>query len=485
MKKKFKVLIGSFTNEANAHVPHYAEITNFDICFGDSCIERMEVGPVFEKNNVTVIPTIYADSGSDGVITRETFDYIESTFLRMVKEHLDEIDGIYLHLHGASEVLGLGSGDHHILKELRKVVGEYLPIMVTCDPHGNLMKEYVEATTLIRSYRESPHRDAKETKLLVAQMLCDYLKNRTNTHSVYRKLPLILGGEQSVSDDEPVKSINVFMDEMEKDHRILSASWHPGYIRHDSEVAGCGIVVVPTSEEYLAYAEEKADELAKYVWDKRKEFHYTGKTAKPDKAVEMAIDCKGKPFFITDSGDNVTSGSTGWNTYVLRQFLAKKNLKKTVLFASICDPKAYELLNSKKDGEKVHFTLGVGYDEMSKPVELDAKIVTRGPINGFMYRDHNQAFGYGVLVRLTDKPIDVFVASTDQPMVEIHQFVDAGIKDVKKYDIVIVKQGYIFWELKEIAKDYVMSLTNGATLQDTANLDFKKIMRPMFPVDKI
>ncbi|MCG4877829.1 M81 family metallopeptidase, partial [Eggerthella lenta] len=85
---------------------------------------------------------------------------------------MQEADGIFLMLHGASEVEGIGSGDHHILKEIRKITGPYLPIAVVCDPHGNLCREYAEATTIIRSYRESPHTDADATMQKVAEMLC-------------------------------------------------------------------------------------------------------------------------------------------------------------------------------------------------------------------------------------------------------------------------------------------------------------------------
>ena len=83
-----------------------------------------------------------------------------------------------------------------------------MPIAVVCDPHGNLTKEYVESTQIIRSYRESPHTDAIESDIRVAKELIDIMQNRQNIHSIYRKLPLILGGEQSVSTDEPVLSIN-------------------------------------------------------------------------------------------------------------------------------------------------------------------------------------------------------------------------------------------------------------------------------------
>lgn len=484
MQKKIKVLIGSFTAESNEHVPTKCESRNFDYGFGEECIDKMEIRDIFEAEDIELIPTIYADSGANGIITYETFAYIESTFFRIVKEHLREIDGIYLHLHGASEVENLGSGEQHLLKKLRSITGKYLPIMVTCDPHGNLTEEYVQSTTLIRSYRESPHTDARETKRHVAQLLCNFLKNRRDIHSIYRKLPLILGGEQSVSTDEPVLSINRYLDELEKDERILSASWHVGYLRHDTACAGCGIVVVPASEKDIDYANGQADRLAEYVWEKRHEFHYTGLTAQPQEALEMALRFEGSPAFITDSGDNVTSGATGWNTYILRQVLGVRELKKKVLFASICDPITFEELNKRKEGEQIHISLGMNYDELSRSVELDVVVKARGPITGFMYRDHTKAFGQSVTVSVVGKPVDIMVASTRQPVVEIHQFDDANLC-IEEYDLIVVKQGYIFWQLKEKAKFYVMSLTDGATLQDTKVIPFKRIRRPMFPIDDI
>ena len=79
----------------------------------------------------------------------------------------------------------------------------------------------------------------------------------------------------------------------------------------------CGVVVVPATEQDNAYAENLADKLAETVWQKRHEFHYTGLTAKPQEALRMALEFEGKPVFLTDSGDNVTSGASGWNTFVL------------------------------------------------------------------------------------------------------------------------------------------------------------------------
>jgi len=479
-----KVLVAHFTNEANANVPGMCEFDQMALSYGEKCIDNMHIREVFESENVEMIPALMATSGSAGVITKEVYDYIYAKIMRVVREHLNEIDGIFLEFHGASYVEGVGSGDHDLLKGIRSIVGPYIPIAIVCDPHGNLTEEYVLSTQCIRSYRESPHIDAIESDIRVAKELIDICRNRENIHSIYRKLPLILGGEQSVSADEPVASINRYMDEMEKDPRVRSASWHVGYIRHDCPEAGCAIVVVPATEADQQYCEAKADELAKYVWDRRHEFHYTGYTAQPEAALKEALAFEGKPVFITDSGDNSTSGSTGWNTYVLRQFLAVEDLKKKVLFASITDEALCKKLLTKEIGEVLDVDLGVGYDELSKTVPLNVKIVAKGGIKGFMMFDHNKVYANTVTVECTNCPISIIVADNSYTLCEQHQYEEAGV-NWDDYDIIVVKQGYIFPDLKAKGKLSIMSLTNGATLQDTARLPFKLVMRPMYPIDNI
>ena len=479
-----KVLLAHFTNEANANVPNICEFDQMHLSYGDKCIEDMHIREVFERSNIEMLPAIMATSGSSGVIAKEVFDYITAKITRVIKENINSIDGVFLEFHGASYVEEIGSGDFYLLERIRELLGPYIPIAIVCDPHGNLTKEYVESTQIIRSYRESPHTDAIESDIRVAKELIDIMQNRQNIHSIYRKLPLILGGEQSVSTDEPVLSINKYMDEMEKDPRVRSASWHVGYIRHDCPEAGCAIVIVPQTANDIEYCEQKADELAKYVWDKRHEFHYTGYTAEPDKAIEEALAFDGKPVFITDSGDNSTSGSTGANTFVLRQFLAIKDLKKKVLFASICDVKTFKQLSLLNINDSCEIDLGANYDELSESVHLQVKIIASGGIKGFMMFDHNKVFAHTITVNIINTNIYIIVADNPYTLCEMHQYEEAGL-NIDDYDIIIVKQGYIFPDLKAKGKLSIMSLTNGATLQNTAKLPFKLICRPMYPIDNI
>ena len=483
-----KVLAVRMATESNANIPLKNTILDYNLAINSQkMLDNMMVADLFEKEGIELIPSVFAASGPSGVIERNCFDYLESCVLNQVRNHLEELDGILMFLHGASEVDGLGSGEHHLLKEIRKLTGAYLPVAIACDPHGNLCKEYVEGANIIRSYRESPHTDMEATFFQVAGMLIDLLKNRKHITPVYRKLPLILGGEQSVSTDEPVKTINRFMDEMEKDERLLSVSWHVGYIRHDTDVAGCGVVVVPSDNRYREFAKEKAEELAQFVWERRHEFHYTGTTAEPEEALKMALANENKPAFITDSGDNTTSGATGWNTYILRQAL-QADSDKRFLFASICDPKAVAALSRMAIGETGKISLGMDYDELSKAVDLTVTVRHKGsvlqPIGYSSGAGGFDKFGNCVTVSVEGRPIDIIVADRRQAYTLKEQYVEAGV-DWDAYDIIVVKLGYIFPALKEKAGFYVMSLTDGATLQDTRRLKFKRIMRPMYPLDEI
>ena len=148
-----KVLVGLFTCESNANIPLNNEITQFVLGFGEDLAKNARVADVFANENIDIIPSIYASAGASGVIKKDCFEYIESCFVKACKEHKDEIDGVWLQLHGASYVEEYGSGDQHILKTIREILGPYIPIAIVFDPHGNLTKEYVENCTIIRSYR--------------------------------------------------------------------------------------------------------------------------------------------------------------------------------------------------------------------------------------------------------------------------------------------------------------------------------------------
>ena len=78
--------------------------------------------------------------------------------------------------------------------------------------------------------------------------------------------------------------------------------------------------------------------------------------------------------------------------------------------------------------------------------------------------------------------VHVIVTKKRKPYHYEKDFTDLGLEP-RKTDILVVKIGYLVPELYAIRKDWIMALTPGGVDQDLERLDYKNIMRPMFPLD--
>ena len=136
-----------------------------------------------------------------------------------LKSNIGEIDAIYLQFHGASGIRDLEevSAEHVLLKRIREIAGRYIPVALVMDPHGNVTQDLVSRVNIVRCYRQSPHSDSVDTERVVAEKLIDLMEHRRPMRPVMRKIPIMVGGERSVSAMEPMCSINRLLDEAEEE----------------------------------------------------------------------------------------------------------------------------------------------------------------------------------------------------------------------------------------------------------------------------
>lgn len=477
-----KVFVAHMTSECNEHVRKDATLDDFLLLYGDECIDAMHVRDIFEGHGIEIVPSIFASLHPSGMIEREAFDYISSTVLDALKDHLDEIDAIYLQLHGASGIRDLEgvSAEHFLLKRMREIAGRHIPIALVMDPHGNVTEELVSRTNIVRCYRQSPHSDSVETERIVAEKLVDLMEHRRTMKPVMRKIPIMVGGERSVSAMEPMRSINRLLDEAEEDPRVFSCSYHIGYIRHDDDKLGAAVVVVPNTPADAAYCAEVADRISRYAWDHRFEFKFTGNYGELDEAVRAAVGFEGKTAVITDSGDNCGAGGAGENTLVLRELLSQDVNGKRVLVAGINDARACEELSSCVEGSHVSFDLGSGFDELSAPVAIEGTLRHAGEAAMGLGQIH--VVGPCYVVAIDGTSIEVLIVNRNVQYGTMEQFAYAGV-DFHDYDIVVVKMGYLDTYLIPETAFHVMALTDGPTIQRSESIPFKRIYRPMWPMD--
>lgn len=79
--------------------------------------------------------------------------------------------------------------------------------------------------------------------------------------------------------------------------------------------------------------------------------------------------------------------------------------------------------------------------------------------------------------------ISVIVTKKRKPYHRERDFTDLDLNP-RETDIVVVKIGYLVPELYNMRGDWIMALTPGGVDQDLERLGYKRINRPMFPLDK-
>ncbi|MGA1776864.1 MAG: MlrC C-terminal domain-containing protein, partial [Flavobacteriaceae bacterium] len=79
--------------------------------------------------------------------------------------------------------------------------------------------------------------------------------------------------------------------------------------------------------------------------------------------------------------------------------------------------------------------------------------------------------------------IRVIVTKKRKPYHREKDFTQLGLNP-RAADVLVVKIGYLVPELYAMRGDWIMALTPGGVDQDLERLDYKRINRPMFPLDK-
>ena len=79
--------------------------------------------------------------------------------------------------------------------------------------------------------------------------------------------------------------------------------------------------------------------------------------------------------------------------------------------------------------------------------------------------------------------VDAVFTELRSAFIEKGNFDKANV-DLLGYEIVVVKLGYLFTELKPFADRELFALTDGASCVELNRLGLKRILRPMFPLDE-
>lgn len=429
-----------------------------------------------ERKRADWIPILCGHALPGGIVAREAYENLMSKIISGLKEN-GPFDGILFDIHGAMSVVGLDDPEGDMIIRIRQVIGKKPIISTTMDLHGNVSERLAENTDLITCYRMAPHEDAIDTKKRAVENLLNRIESGKGKpkFKAWIPVPILLPGEKTSTRIEPGKSLYAKVSPAAEQEGILDAAIWIGYAWAD-EPRNHGVVMVTGDDKEKVTL--TAEYLAKSFWDVRSQFEFVAPTKDLKECLDKAIVSKKHPFMISDMGDNPTAGGAGDVTWTLQKILNRDEFKKedgpSLIYASIPGPNLIDEAVKAGVGGKVEGQAGAIVDNRFAPPLMLSGIV-ESIVPGDVYAETEVVLKIG--------SVHVIVTKKRKPYHYEKDFTRLGLNP-SQTDIVVVKIGYLVPELYNMRGDWLMALTPGGVDQDLERLGYRRIIRPMFPLDK-
>ena len=476
-----RIMVAKFFDETNTFIPenHTLEMVKENAVYGNDMLTQKGMvhgipgtsldgfRDVMEMFDVELIGSISV-SGDYRLMTADVFDYVTGHMIDTLDQN--EVDGIYVSMHGAGVTEAHDDLEGDTLELLRNKVGPDIPIVFTLDLHSTLTEKMARNADAVSIYRTYPHTDAYDVGYEVGAILIGTLIGKIKPVIAVKHIPLLIGPPLNVvTADMPIRQVYDKAREMQRTiPGVLTCCPAHGFMQQDVPNAGAGVMV--TVDQDLDLAQRLADELAELMFSFRKDYWID--LPGPEETIRLAQKSD-KPVAISDSGDNIGGGGAGDGTHLLREIL---NQQVKSAFVQIYDPKATLKAFEAGEGASISLEVGGWSDKMyGPPVPISGK-VTKLSVDSDPWHKAARIDHHGVTVLLNTKRI----GPNDQANVR-----GMGIIP-ENYQMTVCKGSFAFRpQYPESIFNYIMSATPGYVSADLETFDWKRVNRPIYPLDDI
>lgn len=478
-----RIFMAVLMQESNAFSPHLTDYNDFKISRGSEMLEKLPVTRIFQDAGCELIPSLMAYAVPGGRLKQADFQTFVTEIIASLQA--EPVDGVWLYLHGALEVTGIGSGETALLQAIRRAIGWTVPVAIALDLHANNTPELIKAANVIVGYQTAPHTDEEETQVSAARLLLRCLMHQVLPHPVMVRIPMLITGERATTGVEPMHSLIGLLRQVEQDPGIWCASYFVGMAWVDTHYCGASIVITaePGQEDQAA---SLALSIAGQAWSHRSSFHFEEEALPPEAALSAAMTAAAagtRPVFLTDAGDNVTAGAAGDSAFLLQQALRQP--VSGALFAGLIDRPLLEQCHSMPVGQMFDAAMGGTLDPQSVRIALRVRLLWQGCILDSSGRRQTEA----ALVRCIgfagdqlDHSIDL-IATGIRCAFTSPQIIESTPVKIADYSMIIVKQGYLYDALRQVASRSIMVLTPGSGSQNIETFQYQNVIRPVYPLD--
>ena len=499
MSTPYRVGIGGIAIESSTFSPLLAGLDDFTIQRGDQLQARYPFMPAWRFPNqhaVEWLPLLYARAIPGGAVRRDAYHTMKAELLDRLRAALP-LDGFYFDVHGAMFVEGMEDAEADLAGAIREFVGPRCLISASQDLHGNVSARLVELVDLFTAYRLAPHDDAIPTRERACAHLLECLAHGIRPLRAWTRIPAILPGERTSTLVEPGQTVYARLAESDgvvtshglgdgvaQVHRrstapvpgVIDASLWVGYVWADEPRSGASVVVTGTDPTAIT---READKIARRYWDARHAFDFVAPAGSADWCIDRAAQSAAageKAIFISDSGDNPTAGGVGDVPHLLARLLAHPDFaggRRTAIYASIPDRAAVQACLAAGVGAQVEVSLGGKLDRIhGQPLPL------RGLVAALLRDD---PVGGDIAV-IRHGGVSAIVTSRRKPYHYVRDLQAVGLEPAQ-LDVTAVKIGYLVPDLRRAARHALLALTPGAVNQDIPRLTYRRVPRPVFPLD--
>ncbi|MCH7687028.1 MAG: M81 family metallopeptidase, partial [Planctomycetes bacterium] len=433
-----------------------------------------------EQAGVELLPLLCVRAQPAGVVTNESFNMLLGRFL----ERLDQvmpIDGVVLDLHGAMVTEQYEDAEGAFIAAVRKLVGPDVPIFVTLDFHANITKPMAELADCIVGFDTYPHVDMRERGTEAVELLIQTIRGEVKPVQVYRQLPLITLPPMQCTLREPMQSLMQKVHRMEAEPGVLTATVSMGFPFADIHDAGVSVLVTTDGDAELA--NQKVDELADQLWELRDDLQ--PKLTTIEETIRFTnAEADGLVIFA-DGSDNPGGGAPCDGTVAL-QALIDADFQGGVV-GILYDPETVRQAHAAGVGVTIDAEIGGKTDDRHGSTVhakayvktlSDGKFIHRGPMRNGLPGD------FGNMAVLVIGGVEVVVAANRTQLLDAEMLRIVGITPETRRLLVAKSAVHFRADLGPLASHIFDADTPGIHRPDFAAIDYRKLRRPIYPLEE-
>ena len=405
-----------------------------------------------------------------------------------LKRELQPVDGIYLVLHGAMVSQSYPDVEGEILERIRRLPGAAdLPIFGVFDLHANFTRRMAEHSNCLVAYRENPHADARQAAQDAAGLLDRSFSTGKVPRTFWAHPPLMWPPTGTGTTSEPMASLEQLARQIEAGSSdIWAANVAAGFSFSDTPDTGVSFTISTVGSEFET--REKLEQLSQLALHRKEQGNVTELPI--ESVLEKLFPLPPGLTVLVEPSDNIGAGASGDGTGLLRAFV-KYKLDNAAL--AINDPQAVLKLQALAIGAKVTLAIGGKGSRLDAgPLALDVELVSRS--DGKFQLEDKQSHLASIVGNSVDmgptavvrhEGIYILLTSNKTAPFDLGQWRSQGIEPAK-LSVIGVKAAVAHRRAYDsIAKRMLWVDTPGPCSSNLTTLPYKKVRRPIYPLDEL